>query len=112
MCRLIYEEKRLYIHEVGGKKVDVSHRLTTKMTTTNCHYVGSRRQVDNNEHSHRIVAYQTVRLRCSGSSLVSCRSQRRNNVRVYAGYDTPISPILSRPRNRRGGLDIVCVCLL
>ena len=28
-----------------------------------------------NEHSHRIVAYQTVRLRCSGSTLVNCRSR-------------------------------------
>jgi hypothetical protein len=47
VCRLIYEEKRLYIYEVGGKKVGVSHRLTTKLTTTNCPQVGSRRQVDN-----------------------------------------------------------------
>jgi hypothetical protein len=43
---LIYKEKRLYIHEVGGKKVDMSHRVTTKLTMTNCHQVGSRRQVD------------------------------------------------------------------
>lgn len=37
---------RLYIHEVGGKKVDMNHRLTTKLTTTNCYRVGSRRQFD------------------------------------------------------------------
>ena len=46
MYRLIYVEKRLYIHDMGGKKVDVSHRLTTKLTTTNCHQVGSRRPFD------------------------------------------------------------------
>ena len=46
MCRLIYVEKRLYIHDAGGKKVDMSHNMTTKLTTTNCHQVGSRRQFD------------------------------------------------------------------
>jgi len=35
--RLNYEEKRLYIHEIDSKKVDVSHRMTTKLTTANCH---------------------------------------------------------------------------
>ena len=29
VCRLIYVEKRLYIHNAGGKKVDISHRMTT-----------------------------------------------------------------------------------
>jgi hypothetical protein len=47
VCRLIYVEKRLYIHDAGGKKVDISHRMTTLLTTTNCHSVGSRRPVDN-----------------------------------------------------------------
>ena len=46
MCRLIYVEKRLYIHDMCGKKVDVSHRMTTELTTTSCHQVGSRRPFD------------------------------------------------------------------
>jgi hypothetical protein len=46
MCRLIYVEKRLYIHNVGGKKVDISHRMTIKLTTTICHQVGSRLPVN------------------------------------------------------------------
>ena len=46
MYRLIYVEKRLYIYNAGGKKVDISYRMTTLLTTTNCHSVGSRRPVD------------------------------------------------------------------
>ena len=97
MCRLIYVEKRLYIHDAGGKKVDISHRMTTLLTTTNCHSVGSRRPVDTisiyNCYIYSIFGVKSLNMR-KPTVVVSTERYVANRTAVESSWSSARPPLI------------------